>query len=112
MSEQPVPVQMRLERIYLKDASFESPNSPQVFAGGQWRPEIKVDLNTKSTALDGDRHEVVLRVIVEASLGEEGIGFIVEVHQAGVSRCGHPLRKRLQRVSRSQHCRWRRWLPD
>jgi len=83
MSEQPVQVQMRLERIYLKDASFESPNSPKVFAV-QWHPEIKVDINTKATPLDGDRHEVVLKITVEASTAEEGTGFIVEVHQAGV----------------------------
>jgi preprotein translocase subunit SecB len=74
---------MRLERIYLKDASFESPRSPQVF-GEQWRPEIQVDLNTKASHIDEQRHEVVLRMTIEASTKEAGTGFIVEVQQAGV----------------------------
>jgi preprotein translocase subunit SecB len=83
MSEQSAPVQMHLERIYLKDASFESPNSPQVFTG-KWQPEVKVDINTKASALEANRHEVVLKITVEASVEDVGIGFIAEVHQAGI----------------------------
>ena len=79
----PIQVQLRIERIYLKDASFESPRSPGIFASS-WRPEIKVDLNTRATHIEGDRHEVVLRITVEASTGEEETGFIAEVQQAGL----------------------------
>ena len=84
MSEPPAgQVQLRLERIYLKDASFESPKSPQIFAD-RWRPEIKVDINTRASHVDGDRHEVILRLTVEATNGDAGVGFVVEVQQAGV----------------------------
>ena len=35
-----------LERIFLKDASFESPSSPSIFES-VWKPDLKVDINTK-----------------------------------------------------------------
>lgn len=37
--------QFALQRIYVKDLSFESPNSPTVFQE-QWKPQVNLDLNT------------------------------------------------------------------
>ena len=45
-SESVAPIQMRVERMYLKDASFESPGSPTIFSE-QWTPETQADINTK-----------------------------------------------------------------
>ena len=39
-----------IQRIYTKDVSFETPNSPAVFQL-DWKPEIKLDLDTRSTKL-------------------------------------------------------------
>ena len=30
--------QFAIQKIYLKDVSFESPNSPQAFTGSEWKP--------------------------------------------------------------------------
>ena len=76
-------VQLRIEKIYLKDASFESPNSPEVFTR-QWQPNLSVDINTRSAPLPDDRHEVVLTITVRANVEEEYLGFLVEVQQAGI----------------------------
>jgi preprotein translocase subunit SecB len=74
--------QVRLERMYLKDASFESPASPGVFAE-DWAPEIDLQINTRSERLAETRFEVVVTVTVTARL-EERTAFIAEVQQAGV----------------------------
>jgi preprotein translocase subunit SecB len=76
-------VQFRIERLFLKDSSFESPNSPEVFIK-QWRPEIKVDINTRANPLGDDLQEVVLTATVTATLEEEMVAFIVEVQQGGI----------------------------
>ena len=82
MSE-PIQVQINIERLYLKDASFESPGSPAVFSE-QFRPEMKVDINTRVNSLGDQRHEVVLSVTVSASRDEEKMAYIAEVQQAGI----------------------------
>lgn len=71
-----------IQRIYLKDTSFESPNAPEVFRG-QWKPQINLDLNTKSNKLADDTYEVVLTLTVTAK-NEEQTAFLAEVHQAGI----------------------------
>lgn len=77
-------LQLQLERIYLKDASFESPQSPAVFAES-WQPEMRLDINTSTNSLPEDRVEVILRATVEAQHKTEGtVAFICEVQQAGV----------------------------
>ena len=63
-------VQLRIEKVFLKDASFESPNSPEVFTK-QWQPNLSVDINTRSAALPDDRHEVVLTITVRANVEED-----------------------------------------
>ena len=76
-------VQFRIERLFLKDSSFESPNSPEVFIK-QWRPEIKVDINTRANSLGEDLQEVILTATITATLDDEMVGFIVEVQHAGI----------------------------
>ena len=74
--------QVLLQRIYLKDASVEVPQAPQVFTR-QWNPQLDVQVGTTTVALGNDIHQVMLTVTVTAKLGEE-TGFLVEVHQAGI----------------------------
>ena len=71
-----------IQRIFLKDTSFESPNAPQIFQG-QWKPQINMDLNTKSNKLADDVYEVVLTLTVTAK-NDDKTAFLAEVHQAGI----------------------------
>ena len=81
--EQEVQSQFVMQRIYTKDVSFESPESPGVFLK-TWKPKISVDLNTKSNLVDEDgNYEVVLSITVTAEI-EEKAAFLVEVQQAGI----------------------------
>lgn len=80
--------QFAVQRIYLKDLSFESPNAPEVFRG-EWKPQNELNLNTKVNQLDDQTqtYEVVLSVTVTAKVGDK-TAFIVEVHQAGIFTLG------------------------
>ena len=52
--------QFSLQRIYVRDLSFEAPKSPEIFRQ-EWNPSVALDLNTKQKSLEGDFHEVVLK---------------------------------------------------
>ncbi len=71
-------------RVYLKDASFETPNSPAAFTQ-EWKPEIGLQLNTSVNPLDNDLYEVVLNITATATLGEK-TAFLAEIQQAGIFR--------------------------
>ena len=74
--------QFNIQRIYTKDLSFETPNSPSVFQK-EWNPEVKLDLDTRSNKLSDDTFEVILSLTVTAKNGEE-TAFLCEVQQAGI----------------------------
>jgi len=69
-------------RIYLKDVSFETPNSPGIFTE-EHRPDVNLQLNTSVDQLEDDLYEVVLNVTVTSKHGEK-TSFLVEVQQAGI----------------------------
>lgn len=73
-----------LDRVYLKDISFESPNSPEVFRK-EWKPEFKMDLNTKHKPMPDHPHVFEVSVCVTLTATVEGMtAYIAEVEQAGV----------------------------
>ncbi|WP_166263893.1 protein-export chaperone SecB [Marinobacter caseinilyticus] len=74
--------QFALQRIYVKDMSFESPNSPLVFQD-QWKPQVNLDLNTTHTKVSDNQYEVILSLTVTSKIDEK-VAFIVEIQQAGV----------------------------
>jgi len=72
-----------IQKIYLKDVSFESPNSPQSFTSGEWKPEINVQINSSNKTIAENTYEIVLSITITAK--QEGTtAFLVEVQQAGV----------------------------
>jgi len=76
--------QFGLRQIYLKDMSFESPNSPRILAEvGLEPPEIKLNLRTSHRDLGDGLFEVVLHVNVHALSGQQ-TAFLVELEQAGI----------------------------
>jgi len=78
-SEQP---QVALQRVYIKDSSFEAPNAPQIFQE-QWQPQVSMDLNTSNSRVGDNQFEIVLTLTLTAKVGEK-TAYIVEVQQAGV----------------------------
>jgi len=71
-----------IHRIYIKDFSFEAPNTPHVFSE-KWQPQNNMDLNTNAQKIGDNIYEVVLAITVTVKNGEH-TAFLVEVHQAGI----------------------------
>jgi len=74
--------QLSLQRIFLKDISFESPRSPMIFQE-EWKPEVGLELNTKSRQVGENVYEIVLEITVTVKNGGE-TGFLVQVQQGGL----------------------------
>ncbi|MGH8502980.1 MAG: protein-export chaperone SecB [Gammaproteobacteria bacterium] len=74
--------QFEIQRIYLKDVSFEAPNSPRVFTE-QWKPETSVQLSTEMAQLNEGLHEIVLGITVTAKMTDK-TAYLVEIKQAGI----------------------------
>lgn len=75
--------QISIQKIYVKDFSFESPNSPTVFTVGDWSPKTNLNLRSSHSQGDNDQSEVVLTITVEAKHEDKTI-FLIELHQAGL----------------------------
>src|ERR1700731_1226213 len=71
-----------IHRVYIKDSSFEAPNTPHTFSE-EWKPEVQLNLETKSNRLQDNQHEVVLSITANVSSNSKA-AFLVEVHQAGI----------------------------
>lgn len=74
--------QFAIQRLYVRDLSFESPNAPAVFTQ-KWEPKVNVELNTQANNLSEGIFEVVLTVTVTAKV-EEKTAYLAEVQQAGI----------------------------
>jgi preprotein translocase subunit SecB len=71
-----------VEKLYIKDVSFEAPGTPQVFnESGQ--PQLQMNLNQSVQRLSDTAFEVVLGVTLTCTLGEK-TAYLAEVQQAGV----------------------------
>ncbi|MEH6467896.1 MAG: protein-export chaperone SecB [Porticoccus sp.] len=74
--------QFAVQRIYLKDLSFEAPMGPAVFQK-KVKPELNQDIGLSTTKLGSDHYEVELTLTVTVKDGEDTI-YLAEVHQAGI----------------------------
>ena len=88
MSEaQETPRQFALQRIYLKDVSFESPRAPLIFLNPEWQPNINVQVENTSSQLGEGVFEVALKITATATTEVEGkqeTAFLAEVTHAGI----------------------------
>ncbi len=76
-----------IQKLYVKDASFESPASPQSFKFQEWNPKIDLNLTNNQKHFEGNVYEVVLSITVTVSQ-EDTTAYLVEVHQAGLFEIG------------------------
>lgn len=74
--------QFGIQNIYVKDISFETPNSPHIFTE-QWKPQLELELSNNINPLNEGVYEVVLNITATVKAGEK-TAFLVEVHQAGI----------------------------
>lgn len=78
--------QLSLQKIYVKDVSFEAPNAPQIFQEIQIegeQPQVQLNLGQRANDIGGGLYEVVLSLTLTCTLGER-TAYLAEVHQAGL----------------------------
>jgi preprotein translocase subunit SecB len=85
--QQPVPTgtadtRFGVQRIYLKDASLEAPDSPESFRRA-YNPQVNFSINSRSKKVEGNTYEVVLRLTADVKQDDKTV-FLVEVQQAGI----------------------------
>lgn len=83
MSKQSEPI-FAIEKLYVKALSFEVPNSPEIYLERESH-KLRVELKTSSRALGDEAFEVLLTVIIVATIGEK-TAFLVDLGQAGIFR--------------------------
>ena len=74
--------QFAIQKIYTKDVSFETPNSPAVFKE-DWKPSVNLDLNTEASPVEDSIYEVVLRITATVK-NNDATAYLIEVQQAGL----------------------------
>ena len=75
--------QIAIQKIYVKDFSFESPHTPDIFTKTNWSPKTNLNLRSSHTTTTDNNHEVVLTITIEAKEDEQTF-FLVELQQAGL----------------------------
>jgi preprotein translocase subunit SecB len=80
-AEQPS-AQLNLQKVYVKDASFEVPSAPQIF-GEQGQPQVQLNLSQKVGNVGENVYEVILTVTVTCKVNEK-TAYLAEVQQAGI----------------------------
>lgn len=78
----PQGAQFNVQKIYLKDVSFEAPNAPAIF-NDQGSPQLQLNLNQKVTGLAEGVYEVVLGLTLTCTVGDK-TAYLCEVAQAGI----------------------------
>jgi preprotein translocase subunit SecB len=80
--QQNVEKQFAIQKIYTKDLSFETPNSPKVFME-KWEPIVDFNLSTRVETLDINLYEIVLTTTITVKIADS-TAYLVEVNQAGI----------------------------
>jgi preprotein translocase subunit SecB len=71
-----------IQRIYLKDISYEAPSTPNVFES-EWAPKVDLSLDTSHHKINETIYEVVVKITATVNLADK-TAFLIEVHQAGI----------------------------
>lgn len=74
--------QFSIQKIYTKDLSFETPNTPAIFTE-KWEPAVDFNLATNARPLEDTLYEISLTVTITVKCGE-ATAYLVEVNQAGI----------------------------
>lgn len=72
-----------IQRVYVKDSSFESPNTPDIYKEA-YKPGIQFNMNTKTNNFQENFYEVILTLTAEVKNEDDKVFFIAEVQQAGI----------------------------
>ncbi len=72
-----------LQQLYIKDLSFEAPNTPEIFKESGIEPETELNIRNSHVVVGENLYEVVLHIKVHAQKADKTI-FLLEMDQAGL----------------------------
>jgi len=75
--------QFLLQQLYVKDLSYEAPNTPDVFNEQKLDTDTQMNIKSSHRQLADETYEVVLHLSIHAKNGEQSV-FLVELEQAGI----------------------------
>lgn len=74
--------QFGIQNVYIKDISFETPNSPHIFME-QGKPQTELEMSNDVNKLNEELYELVLNITVTVKVADK-TAYLIEVHQAGI----------------------------
>ena len=98
-SSQETPV-FRMQKMFIKDLSFENPNAPQIFLARNQEPKVDFNLQVNSKKIDEDHWEVSLAITSKMmdKNSDDQVMFVVEVEHAGIFMMKNIPTEHIQRV--------------
>jgi preprotein translocase subunit SecB len=80
------PPEFRMQKMYIKDLSFENPNSPEIYLPSKSEPKVDVNLQLHNKKVSEDHWEVSIGITGKIiNKGEtEQVMFIIEIEHAAV----------------------------
>lgn len=82
--------ELKMQKMYIKDLSFENPNAPEIFLMKQGEePNVEVNLQLNHKQINQDHFEIALEITAKIlgksqESGEEKVMFILEIEHAAV----------------------------
>lgn len=74
--------QFIIQKVYVKDISFETPDSPATFKA-EWKPSVDININNEASPMGDNLFDVTLSITISVSV-KNSIAYLVEVKQAGI----------------------------
>ncbi len=97
--QQEIPV-FRMQKMYIKDLSFESPNAPRIFLAQGQEPKVDFNLQLSNTKIDDDHYEVTISITAKIldQKADDTVMFVVELEHAAVFLLKNIPAEHMQRV--------------
>ncbi len=74
--------QFSIQKVYIKDSSFETPNSPEIFKM-EWKPVVDMHMTNEANPVGDNLFDVVLSLTLTVKI-EDKVAYLVEINQGGI----------------------------
>jgi len=90
----------RMQKMYIKDFSFENPNAPGIFLAQGQEPKVDFNLQLGNKKIDDDHYEVTISITAKIldQKADDTVMFIIELEHAAVFLLKNIPAEHLQRV--------------
>jgi len=90
----------RMQKMYVKDLSFESPNAPGIFLARNQEPKVDFNLKLSNQKVDDDHFEVTINMTAKVldKNADDTVMFIIEIEHAAVFLLKNIPAQHLERV--------------